>query len=94
MRNISKSSRITLVLATLAVAAPVSVFAQQQDLDEVDITVTGLPPADLSGLPEGPDVEGFISARKADRMQVTGDDGSNTAITVAEATEIKASKGF
>jgi outer membrane protein OmpA-like peptidoglycan-associated protein len=94
MRNISKSSRITLMLATLAVAAPASVFAQQQDMDEVDITVTGLPPADLSGLPEGPDVEGFISARKADRMQVTSDDGSNTPIIVAEATEIKASKGF
>lgn len=94
MRNISKSSKITLMLATLAVAAPSSVFAQDQDLDGVDITVTGLPPADLSGLPEGPEVAGFISARKADRMQVTSDDGSNTAITVAEATEIKASKGF
>lgn len=94
MNNISKSSKIALLLATAAIAAPNAAFAQQDQLNETDITVTGLPPADLSGLPEGPDVEGFISARKADRMMVTSADGRNTPITVAEATEIKASKGF
>ena len=94
MNNISKSSKIALLLATAAIAAPNVAFAQRDQLNETDITVTGLPPADLSGLPEGPDVEGFISARKADRMMVTSADGSNTPITVAEATEIKASKGF
>jgi len=61
---------------------------------EADITVSGLPPADLSGLTEGPEIEGFISARDADRMQVTSADGMSTAITVAEATQIRASKGF
>ncbi|WP_109355566.1 OmpA family protein [Sphingorhabdus sp. EL138] len=94
MKKISRNSRITFLLATAAIMAPSSVSAQQQDLDDVDITVTGLPPADLSGLPEGPEIEGFISARKADRMQVTSENGANTAIIVAEATEIKASKGF
>ncbi len=94
MKNISRNSRITFLLATAAILAPSGVSAQQQDLDGVDITVTGLPPADLSGLPEGPEIEGFISARKADRMQVTSENGANTAIIVAEATEIKASKGF
>lgn len=95
MRHISKSPKITLMLATLAILAPSSVSAQQ-GMEEAnpDITVNGLPPADLSGLEEGPEIEGFISARKADRMQVTSADGNNTAITVAEATEIKASKGF
>ncbi|QTD54811.1 OmpA family protein [Parasphingorhabdus cellanae] len=95
MSDISKGSKITLMLATLAVAVPTSVSAQQDMPEsESDITVTGLPPADLSGLPEGPEIEGFISARDADRMQVTSDNGSNTAITVAEATQIRASKGF
>ncbi len=95
MSDISISPKITLMLATLAILAPTSVSAQQ-DMQEAnaDITVNGLPPADLSGLEEGPEIEGFISARKAERMQVTGADGTNTAITVAEATEIKASKGF
>ncbi len=95
MSDISKSPKITLMLATFAILAPSSVSAQQgMSESETDITVTGVPPADLSGLEEGPEIEGFISARKADRMQVTSADGSNTAITVAEATEIKASKGF
>lgn len=95
MSDISKSTRITLLLATIAVLAPSGVSAQQDMQEsETDITVTGVPPADLSGLEEGPDIEGFISARKADRMQVTSADGTNTAITVAEATQIKASKGF
>ncbi|MEP2103989.1 MAG: OmpA family protein [Parasphingorhabdus sp.] len=95
MNNITKSSRIALVLATLAVAVPVSVSAQQDaPTADSDITVTGLPPADLSGLAEGPEIKGFISARKADRMQVTTAEGARTAVTVAEATEIKASKGF
>ncbi len=95
MSDISKSPKITLMLATLAILAPSSVSAQQATSDdESDITVNGIPPADLSGLAEGPEIEGFISARKADRMQVTSVDGSNTAITVAEATQIRASKGL
>lgn len=95
MSDISVSPKITLMLATLAILAPSSVSAQQ-DMPETesDITVNGIPPADLSGLAEGPEIEGFISARKADRMQVTSIDGSNTAITVAEATQIRASKGL
>lgn len=95
MSDISKSPKITLMLATLAILAPTSVSAQQDMTEaETDITVNGLPPADLSGLEEGPEIEGFISARKADRMQVTSADGNNTAITVAEATEIRSSGGF
>ncbi|MEH6759447.1 MAG: OmpA family protein [Parasphingorhabdus sp.] len=95
MRNISKSSKTALVLATLAVLIPGSVSAQQDTLEaETDITVNGLPPADLSGLTEGPEIEGFISARNADRMKVTGANGTSTAIIIADATEIKASKGF
>jgi len=95
MSAISTSSKITLMLATLAIVAPSNVLAQQ-DMPEAqgDITVNGMPPADLSGLTEGPEIEGFISARKADRMQVTSIDGTNIVITVAEATQIRASKGL
>ncbi len=95
MSDISKGPKITLMLATLAILAPTSVSAQQDMTEaETDITVNGLPPADLSGLEEGPEIEGFISARKANRMQVTSADGNNTAITVADATEIRSSGGF
>jgi hypothetical protein len=45
--------------AMLAAAAPGSLSAQQQDYPESEImtTVYGTPPADLSGFPEGPEVE-------------------------------------
>ena len=61
---------------------------------ESEITVYGTPPADLSGLTEGPEIKGFISARSADKIQVTSADRARTAITIAEATKIRASKGF
>lgn len=95
MSDISKSPKITLLLATLAILAPSSVSAQQDMSEaETDITVNGLPPADLSGLEEGPEIEGFISARDADRMRVMSANGTNTAILIADATEIKSSGGF
>ncbi len=94
MSDISRSSRISILLATLAVLVPGSVFAQQQDATNSEIVVSGIPPADLSGLTEGPEVKGFISARSPDRMQVTSADGAKTAITLAEATQIRASKGL
>jgi outer membrane protein OmpA-like peptidoglycan-associated protein len=56
--------------------------------------VTGTPPADLSGLTEGPQIEGFISARNGEALQVTSPDGTNTAILVSEATDIRSSGGL
>lgn len=94
MRHISKSSRIAMGMAMLAIAMPNAVAAQELPEAEADITVNGLPPADLSGLTEGPDIEGFISAREANRMRVTSPDGNSTAITLADATQIRASKGL
>ncbi|MFN7029917.1 MAG: OmpA family protein, partial [Sphingopyxis sp.] len=49
---------------------------------------------DMAQMAEGPKVEGIISARSGDRMQVTTADGSNTVITIADATTIKSSGGF
>lgn len=95
MSDISKSPKITILLATLAVMVPSSASAQQEALDtQNEITVNGLPPADLSGLEEGPDIKGFISARDADRMRVMSANGVGTTITIAEATKIRASKGL
>jgi OmpA-OmpF porin, OOP family len=57
------------------------------------ITVVGEAPADLSDLTEGPEIEGVISARSGDRIQVTGADGT-TALLVSPATDIKSTGGF
>jgi outer membrane protein OmpA-like peptidoglycan-associated protein len=43
---------------------------------------------------KGPEIQGIISARSGDRMQVTSADGSHTVIAINEATRIKASGGF
>ena len=63
-----------MLIAALAVAVSGSLSAQQWNPTEADITVNGIPPADLAGMPQGPDIEGFISARNGERMQVTGVD--------------------
>lgn len=99
MSKISNIKRAGLLLATSAILAPASVSAQQDARE--DIIVSGQQEAqaadlaiDLSQAPEGPEVEGIISARSADRLQVTGNDGSRTIIAFTDATEIKASKGL
>ncbi|MDE2561527.1 MAG: OmpA family protein [Sphingomonadales bacterium] len=86
-------------LASLAATALAGPAALAQDAPppppgEVMATVIGTPPADISGLPAGPDVDGIISARNNDRMQVTAADGTATAVGISAGTEIKASGGF
>ena len=86
--------------AALALGAPA--MAQQgydegydeRVYDPVQTTVEGVVPADLSEYPEGPDVEGFISARKGNRMQVTSAGGVKTVVAISDSTEIRSSGGF
>lgn len=99
MNMISPKSGAMLLLALATVPVSSSVFAQdQQDAAQVDaqsdITVTGTPPADLTGLPKGPKIEGLISARSGERFQVTANDNANTIIFLSEATKVKSSGGF
>ena len=97
---ISKRPKINLLLATTAMLASVSVYAQQDRPVNQDIIVKGqqeLPEADpnASAVPvKGPEVKGIISARSGDRLQVMADDGSRTVIAINDATRIKASKGL
>jgi len=93
MSVISKNPRAFLLLAMLA--APGSLAAQPQDSSDAGITgtVTDTSP-DAVGTTEGPEIEGFISARSGNRIQVTTADGSNTVIAVNDSTRIKSSGGF
>ncbi|MEO1649124.1 MAG: OmpA family protein [Pseudomonadota bacterium] len=61
---------------------------------EDGVLVTGSPPADLSGFPVGPEIEGFVSARAGNKVEVTEANGNSSMITIGEGTEIKASGGF
>ncbi|KRA79765.1 OmpA family protein [Altererythrobacter sp. Root672] len=94
MRVLSKGSSVPILLAALAMPAWGGLSAQQGPTNSSDsITVVGTAPTDLTGLTEGPEIEGIISARTGERLQVTGADGANTAILVSEATQIRSSGG-
>lgn len=96
MRAMYKKSGALALFVLFAIPATGSLYAQQQEQEPAvtDITVTGIPPADLSGLTAGPEVEGFISARNSEKMKVTGADGTATIVLISEGTQIKSSKGL
>jgi OmpA-OmpF porin, OOP family len=95
MSVISKSPRVLALLAMLAGPASVSLAQQPQD-PESDLTVTVTDTSSWAApeMAEGPEIDGIISARSGDRMQVTAADGTQTVIAIDDATRIKASGGF
>lgn len=104
MTTISKQPKGLLILAALSMTASGSLSAQElrpveeapEQAAEEDVltTVVGAAPSDFSEMPEGPELEGFISARNGNRMQVTTVDGSNTVVVVSPGTEIRSTGGF
>ncbi|HEX7781276.1 MAG TPA: OmpA family protein [Sphingobium sp.] len=92
MKVIFHSSKRLLLGAMLAGAASVSVSAQTQD--PLAVTVSDTSNADRSAMTEGPDVEGIISARSGDKMQVTAADGTKSVIFINDSTRITATKGL
>ena len=89
------SSAIALV-GLMAMGLPASASAQEQWSEPAQnvTTVYGTVPADLSDLAKGPEVEGIISARSGNRIEVTDETGTKTVLTVSPATQIKARGGF
>lgn len=98
--NCEKAGALVLLSAlALPVSGPLAAQNQQapdQQAQEGKVlaTVYGSLPSDLSALPQGPEIKGFISARNGRRMQVTGEDGNRHYITVTDATQIKSRGGF
>jgi outer membrane protein OmpA-like peptidoglycan-associated protein len=95
MSVISKSPRVFLLLAMLTGPVSAGLAAQPQDRPEAELTATvtdtSSPEAPMT---KGPDIEGIISARRGDRVQITTVGGTNTVVTVNDATRIKATGGF
>jgi outer membrane protein OmpA-like peptidoglycan-associated protein len=99
MNMISKTPRTLLLLALLTGSASASLAQQSQELPGSDpMTVYGSPAPEAApqaaATTEGPEIEGIISARSGNNIQVTTADGNNTAIAINNATRIKASGGF
>lgn len=100
MIAMTKSSKTFAALAALAL--PVTAGAQSQELEPQagvqsggeTMTVVGTMPSDLTGMPEGPELEGVISARDGDKVQVTSADGTRTVVAISPSTEIRSSGGF
>lgn len=93
---ISKRPKTLALLAVLTIPAWGSLYAQEQDSAQAEAgtIVTGSPPADLTGLPEGPDVTGFISARNSEKIQVTNVAGTDTVVFLSEGTKVRTSTGL
>ena len=95
MKIVSTTAKALGLVALATVPAVGSLSAQQTgEVSQEQINVYGSLPTDLSGLPEGPEIEGFISARNGNRMQVTSAGGTNTVVNISAATEIRAKGGF
>src|SRR3546814_19383179 len=96
MSIISKTPRVLLLLAMLTGTASGSLAAQAQDPSEGEIlaTVYAPGPPDASEMTEWPQIEGIISARDGDRMQVMTAAGTRTIITINDYTQPRARGGF
>lgn len=99
MGAVSKKSRLLLIAAMFAGAATSGLAAQEQGQEqdasggEVMTTVYGQIPS-ASEMTKGPKIEGIISARTENRMQVTTADGSNQIIALIPETRVKGAGGF
>lgn len=95
MNFMSKTNASLMALAAAAVTLTAPVSAQQtQSGNEVLTTVTAPRPPAMDSMTDGPDVDGFISARSGNRIQVTAEDGTHHVMTVTDETVIKARGGF
>lgn len=101
MTMISKTPRMLTAFAALTLPFAGAAYAQSVQPvpatngdTEVLTTVYAPEPPALEGLAEGPSIEGFISARKGNRIQVTTATGDTSIVTITEETTIKARGGF
>jgi hypothetical protein len=96
MTTPARTPRATLALVligALALPAAHGLSAQSNDGPEVLTTVYGNLPA-VTEMNEGPRIEGIISARQGQRLQVTAEDGTSTILTLHPDTEIRTRGGF
>jgi len=96
MKVASRSAGVRLLLVAVGISASGSLAAQPQNPSEGEVLTTVYPAesSDPSELAEGPEIEGIISARDGDTLQVTTADGSRTNVAIAETTRIRARGGF
>ncbi|AWW73701.1 cell envelope biogenesis protein OmpA [Erythrobacter sp. KY5] len=93
MKTTTKTTLALVAVAAMPVGMPAMAQEVAQD-GEVLTTVYAPEIPAIDTMVEGPDIEGFISARRGNRVQVTSADGTSTIVTVTDQTTIKARGGF
>ncbi|MDT0576988.1 OmpA family protein [Croceicoccus sp. F390] len=93
MRVVYKGSKALLLMSILAAPAWGSVSAQQV-MPETGLTGAVTDTSSPEPATKGPEIEGVISARSGDRMQITAADGTKSVITINDATRISVRGGF
>ncbi len=102
MRMTSKTSGILLASAMFAAPMGATVSAQElpaaststETTADTEINVYGQIPADLTGLEAGPEIEGIIAGRTANRMIINAGNNSEAEVSLSQATRITGSGGF
>tara|TARA_A100001391_G_scaffold130111_3_gene89413 strand:+ start:18527 stop:19459 length:933 start_codon:yes stop_codon:yes gene_type:complete len=98
----SKTSGILLASAMFAAPMGATVSAQElpaaststETTADTEINVYGQIPADLTGLEAGPEIEGIIAGRTANRMIINAGNNSEAEVSLSQATRITGSGGF
>lgn len=91
MRAIHKNPGVVALAAVLAATTAGAVSAQPAG--EVLTTVHGALP-DRAEMTAGPEIEGIISARSGNRVEIATTAGNREIVAVDELTEVRASGGF
>ena len=95
MNVITRTSGALPLIALAAMTMSAPLLAQSVAYEgEPGTTVTAMPPADLSELETGPEINGIITARGDNRFKVTAEDGTDTVLYISDASEIRSSGGF
>lgn len=83
----SNGTKAMLALSLVAVPAWSGAIAQDEMAQNEDVltTVVGV---------EGPKLEGIITARNEDRLQITTANGTSTTVTVNDETRVRGTGGF
>ncbi len=88
MKLTHKNPTFFALSALIALPAAGAASAQQQEMADEDVTVYG------ERLAEGPEVEGIISARSGEKIQITANDGTSTVVIVDDSTRIRGKGGL
>ena len=92
--GLAAAALLAMPVAGGASAQELGAVAETSVAEDTQINVFGSVPSDLTDLPEGPELEGILSARNGNSILVTSEDGSHSRVSLSAATNIAGRGGF